>query len=38
MKDVPNEVKRFGSRFTSHVFPGETFNIEIWKNNDNLIF
>jgi hypothetical protein len=31
-------IKKFGTRFTSHVFPGETYIIEVWKEGNVLVF
>ena len=33
-----NLLKKFAARFTSHIFPGETYVVQIWKNGDNIIF
>jgi acyl dehydratase len=37
-KNDPLAIKRFGSRFTSHVFPGETLIVEMWKEGNIVIF
>jgi len=34
----PLALKKFSTRFLSHVFPGETYIVEIWKDGNVLIF
>jgi acyl dehydratase len=34
----PTALKKFSTRFLSHVFPGETYIVEIWKDGNTLIF
>ena len=36
--DDPYLMHQVSSRFTSHVFPGETLIVEAWKENDAIIF
>ena len=33
----PHKVKKLATRFTSHVFPGETYEIKLWKENNGVI-
>ena len=37
-KDDPYLMKQVSSRFTSHVLPGETLIVEMWKEGDTIIF
>lgn len=37
-KDDPMAIQKYGARFTSHVFPGETYVIEMWKEGKQIIF
>lgn len=34
----PLQLKKLAARFTSHVFPGETFIISFWKEGKIIIF
>ncbi len=34
----PSALAKFSTRFLSHVFPGETYQVEIWKDGNTLIF
>lgn len=34
----PKLISKFSTRFTSHVFPGETYIVEVWKDGNTLIF
>ena len=34
----PKALSKFSTRFLSHVFPGETYQVEIWKDGNTLIF
>uniref|UniRef100_A0A7S3IUD3 MaoC-like domain-containing protein n=1 Tax=Strombidium inclinatum TaxID=197538 RepID=A0A7S3IUD3_9SPIT len=35
--DDPQQLKKFSSRFTSHVFPGETLVVDMWKEGKTII-
>lgn len=37
-KGDPNAIKKFSARFTSHVFPGETLIVEMWKDGNIVVF
>ena len=37
-KDDPSLMSQVSSKFTSHVFPGETLIVEMWKDGDTIIF
>ena len=37
-KDDPQMLKKMVARFTSHVFPGETLQVDMWKEGRRLIF
>ena len=34
----PQTLSKFSTRFLSHVFPGETYIVEVWKDGTTLIF
>jgi len=38
LDNQPEKVKAFQARFVGHVFPGETYTINIWKEGNSLIF
>lgn len=37
-KNDPTQLKSIHSRFIGHVYPGETLDISVWKNNDTYIY
>ena len=37
-KEDPMILKKISGRFTSHVFPGETLVVDMWKEEDTVIF
>ena len=34
----PTRVKKVATRFTSHVFPGETLIVDMWKSGDRVYY
>jgi len=34
----PSRIKSYETRFTGHVFPGESFEIKIWKEGNKIQF
>ena len=34
----PSNFKEMNARFTSHVFPGETFVVDMWKEGQKVTF
>jgi hypothetical protein len=34
----PERVKAFQARFVGHVFPGENYRINVWKEGKTLVF
>jgi acyl dehydratase len=37
-KEDPMLLQQISGRFTSHVFPGETLVVEMWKEGNNVVF
>jgi acyl dehydratase len=37
-KDDPTLLESISGRFTSHVFPGETLIVDMWKEGNKVIF
>ena len=37
-KEDPNIMKSITGRFTSHVFPGETLVVNMWRQGNNVTF
>lgn len=38
LNNEPEKVKAFQARFVGHVFPGEHYTINVWKEGKTLIF
>ena len=37
-KEDPMILKKISGRFTSHVFPGETLVVDMWKEGNQVVF
>ena len=38
LNNQPEKVKAFQARFVGHVFPGENYTINVWKEGKSFIF
>ncbi len=38
LNNEPEKVKAFQARFVGHVFPGENYTINVWKEGKTLVF
>ena len=38
LNNDPNKIKSYNARFVGHVFPGESYEIAVWRNDNKLVF